>query len=183
MAQDLLNNCSFDSDKLKTLWIGSRLVDGSSIVYPLEYQTVSGTSDSMIAIEDWDYANSIVTIGGQQIMVNEITNTGDNISFDEAYVVNQNGKVYQKNIRFIVPNITLFLVNQLKEFTISAAGKFALSPTIALLIDENDNNLIVGYDKPLFLQNQDFVIGEDNQVLLSYQSTSQSRARAYRLIT
>ena len=182
MAQDLLNNCAFDGDKLKTLWIGSRLVDGNPITYPLEYQTVSGTSDSVIAVTNWDFDNSIVTIGGQQVQVNEITNTGDNISFEETYVVNANGKVYQKKISFIIPNIQIFLVNQLKEFTISSAGQFALSPTICFIVDENDNYLVVGYDKALYLQNTDFIIGDENQVTLSYQSTSQSRARAYQII-
>ena len=74
------------------------------------------------------------------------------------------------------------LINQLKEFTISAAGQFALSPTIAFIVDENDNYLCVGYDKALYLQNTDFSIGDTNEVTLSYSSTSQSRARAYEII-
>ena len=182
MAVDLLNNCAFDGSKLQTLWIGSRLIDGSPIVYPLEYQTVSGSTDSIIAVDEWNSSGSTVTIGGQEIQVNQITNTGDNIIFTEEYVINKNGKIYQKNITFTVPNITLFLINQFKEFTISSAGQFALSPTICFLVDENDNNLVVGYDRPLYLQNQDFQIGEENQVTLSYRSISQSRARAYEII-
>ena len=108
-------------------------------------------------------------------------NTGENLSFTENLVINQNGKTYVKDIGFVVPNITMFLINQLKEFTISSAGQFALSPTLAFLIDENDNKLIIGYDKALYLQTTDFEIAENNQVSLSYQSQSYSRSRAYQI--
>jgi len=182
MAINILDNCAFDLSKIKKLWIGSRLTGGTSIVYPIEYTTVSGSTDSIIAITSWDTINDIVTIGGQAIYVNQITNLGENLNFTEELTINQNGKTYQKTISFTVPNITLFLINQLKEFTISTAGQFALSPTIAFLVDENDSTLVVGYDKALYLQNQDFQIGEENQVNLTYTSSSQSRSRAYQII-
>ena len=182
MAIQILDNCSFDLTKIKTLWIGSRLTGGTSIVYPIEYTTVSGSSDSKIAVQAWDTINSIVTIGNQAIQLNQITNLGDNLEFSEELQIGQNGKTYQKTISFTVPNITLFLINQLKEFTISTAGQFALSPTIAFLIDENDNQLVVGYDKALYLQNQNFQIGEQNNVNLIYVSNSQSRSRNYEII-
>lgn len=179
MAVDILQNCYFDLSKIKTLYIGSRLTDGNPIVYPLEYTTLSGSSDSIISVQAWDYNNDTVTIGSQTIQLNQITNLGDNLSFSEDYITGLNGKVYEKVISFTVPNITTFLINQLKEFTISSAGKFALSPTISFIIDENEQTLIVGYDRPLYLQNQDFQMGEENQVTLTYKSTSQSRSRAY----
>jgi hypothetical protein len=182
MAINILDNCMFDSSKIKTLYIGSRLVSGSPISYPIEYTTVSGSSDSIITVTAWDYNNNYVTIGGQQIIVNQITNLGDNLSYTEELVINQSGKNYVKTITFTIPNITLFLINQLKEFTISSAGQFALSPTIAFLIDENDNQVVIGYDKGLYLQDQNFKIGETNEVTLSYVSSSQSRARNYEII-
>lgn len=182
MAINILDNCMFDSSKIKTLYIGSRLVDGNPITYPIEYTTVNGSSDSIIAVTNWDYNNNVVTIGGQQIVVNEITNLGDNLEYNEELIINQNGKNYQKTITFTIPNITLFLINQLKEFTISSAGEFALSPTIAFIVDENDNQVCVGYSKALYLQNQDFQIGDENQVTLTYVSSSQSRSRNYEII-
>lgn len=182
MSIEIFNNCAFDSNKIQTLYIGSRLVSGNPIVYPINYITVSGSSDSIIAIEAWDYNNNTITIGSQEIMVNKIVNTGDNISFNEELIINENGKIYQKNISFTIPNITLFLLNQIKEFVITSAGLFALAPTIAMLIDDNDQKLIVGYNKALYLQNKEIKIGEDNSITLSYQSNSYSRAKAWQVI-
>jgi len=182
MAQQLLSNCIFDGKSIKNLWVGSRLTNGNPITYPLEYQTVSGSTDSIIAITAWDYNADIVTIGGQDIFVNKIINTGDNISFDETYVINENGKIYRKTISFVIPKITLFLVNQLKEFTTTASGKAQLSPTIAFLEDENDQTICVGYDNAMYVDTTSFEIGSGNQVALSYVSSSYSRARSYEII-
>lgn len=183
MAHQLLSNCHFDNTKIKTMHIGSRLGSGNPITYPIQYLTVSGTTDSIIAIEAWDTINNIVTIGGQQIQLNEITNLGDNLGFTEDLVIDNNGKRYQKNITFSIPKISLFTTNQIKEFVMTSAGQFALAPTIALLIDENDQTLIVGYDKPLYLNTKELQLGEEsNQYSLTYQSSSYSRARAYQVL-
>jgi hypothetical protein len=182
MAIQILDNCHFDADKIKTLYIGSRLTNGDSITYPIQYITVSGTTDSIIKIESWDTINSVVTIGGQEIQVNEITNLGDNISFTEDLVIDNNGKRYQKNITFTIPKLDLFTTQQIKEFVMTSGGLFALAPTIAFLVDENNQTLCVGYDKQLLLQTKEIKIGTDNnQYTLSYQSNSYSRARAYSL--
>lgn len=181
-AIQILNNCMFDLSKIKTLWVGSRLVDSNPIVYPIQYHTISGSTDTIIAIEAWDLNNNIITIGSQQIFMNQIINTGDNISFDETLIIGSNGKIYAKTIKFLIPNLTVFLLNQIKEFTVTVSGLAQLAPTIALLEDENEQTLIVGYDHPLFLQTTDLNIGEGNDVTLSYLSTSKSRARAYQVL-
>jgi hypothetical protein len=182
MAINILDNCYFDNNNIRTIYVGSRLVDGNPISYPIEYQTISGSTDSIIGIEAWDYINNIITIGSQQIKLNEIANLGDNISFNEEYVLNKNGKNYIKTINFTIPKLTTFLINQIKEFVISSAGYVALSPTIALLIDDNDQKLIVGYDRPLYLQNTVLNLGEGNSINLTYTSSSQSRARAFQVL-
>lgn len=179
---NILDNCSFDLSKIKTLWVGSRLTGGTSIVYPIQYLTISGSTDSIIAIEAWDSINDIVTLGGQAIFVNKIVNTGDNLSFNEELQISQNGKTYQKQISFTIPNLTLFLLNQLKEFTVTSSGLAQLAPTIAFLVDENEQTLVVGYDKALYLQNTELSISDVNQATLSYTSSSYSRARAYQII-
>lgn len=181
MAINFLSNCSFDNTKIRKLYVGSRLVSGASIVYPIQYTTVTGTSDSKIRIEAWDTINNVITLGSQQIQINEIVNTGDNVSFNEELKIDSNGKTYLKSISFTIPNLNLFLINQLREFTVSSNGLAQLSPTIALLIDDNEQTLIVGYDKALYLQTTDFQIGDNNQVSLSYASSSYSRARAYEI--
>jgi len=181
MAIDILSNCHFDSNKIKTLYIGSRLSNGNPITYPIQYTTVSGSTDSIIKIEAWDTINNIITLGGQEIQVNEITNLGENITFTEDLVIDNNGKRFQKNVSFIIPKINLFTTNQIKEFVMTAAGLFALAPTIAFLVDENNQTLVVGYDKQLVLQNKELQLGDENQYTLSYQSNSYSRARAYSL--
>ena len=182
MAIDILQNCHFDSNKIKTLYIGSRLTNGNPITYPIQYTTISGSTDSIIAIEAWDYINDIVTIGGQDIQVNQITNMGDNITFTEDLVIDQNGKRFQKNVTFTIPKINLFTTQQIKEFVMTSSGLFALAPTIAFLVDDNDQTLVVGYDKFLILQNKELQLGENNQYTLSYQSNSYSRARAYQVL-
>ena len=181
MAIKILENCAFDSSKIQTLWVGSRTTGGTSIVYPIEYVTVSGSSDSIVLIEDWDYVNSVITIGGQKILVNEITNLGDNITFGEQLVINQNGKNYVKTLAFTIPKLTTFLINQIKEFVITSDGLVSLAPTIAILIDENQQNLIVGWDRPLYLATTDLGLGEGNQISLTYTSQSPSRARAFQV--
>jgi hypothetical protein len=179
---EILNNCMFDSDKIQTLWVGSSLVNGNSIQYPIEYQTISGSSDSIIKIEAWDKINDIITLGGQDIVLNKIVNLGDNLSFSEELVIDQNGKTYVKTLSFTIPSLTLFLINQLKKFVMSSNGQVNLAPTIAIAIDDNDNMLIIAHDKALFLDSTDFQIGDNNQVSLSYISSSYSRARNCALI-
>lgn len=61
---NILDNCMFDCTKITTLWVGSRLISGLPLQYPIQYLTVSGSTDSIIAIEAWDTINDIVTIGG-----------------------------------------------------------------------------------------------------------------------
>lgn len=182
MAIQILDNCSFDSSKLKILFVGSKRTDGLPISYPIEYITVSGSNDSVIAIEAWDYYNSVITFGGQEIILNEITNLGDNISFTEALVINQNGKIYEKNLSFAIPKVNTFLINQIKDFVISSLGEVALAPTLALLIDENDNQLIVGFDKALYLQTNSINVGETNEIILTYRSSSMARSKNWQLI-
>lgn len=172
----------FDSSKIQKLYIGSRLLSGTKIIYPIEYLTIPYTNDSIIRITDWDEINQTVTIGNQIIQLNEVINTGENITYSEEQTINSNGKTYVKTITFSISGINVFLVNQLKEFTITTDGKAGLAPTIAFLIDDNDQKLVIGYDKPLLLETTDYMIGEDNQVNLSYISKSQSRSRAYQLL-
>lgn len=182
MSIKILTNCAFDSSKIQTLWVGSRTTGGTSIIFPIEYTTVSGSNDSIIKVENWDYQNSTVTIGGQAIQINEITNLGDNITFSEQLVINQNGKNYVKSLSFTIPKLTTFLVNQLKEFVITSDGLVSLAPTIALLIDENQQNLIIGWDKALYLSTTDLGLGDGNQITLTYSSQSPSRARAFEVV-
>ena len=182
MAIQILNNCSFDLSKIAILYVGSSTTGNTTIQYPIQYTTVSGSTDSKIAITDWDTINDVVTIGGQAIVVNKIVNTGDNLVFSEDLIIDSNGKTYKKNLTFVIPQLNTFLINQLLAFTLSADGKRQLAPTIAFLVDDNQQTLVLGHDKPLYLQTTDFQIGESNQVSLSYTSSSYSRARAYEII-
>jgi hypothetical protein len=182
MAIQILDNCLFSTEKIDTLWIGSRTTGGTSIQYPIEYTTVSGSTDSIIKIDAWDDINDIVTIGGQAIQVNKIINTGDNIVFTEDLVIDQNGKRYVNTLSFVISNVVLFTNNQIKEFVMTSDGQFALSPTIAFLLDANGNNLVVGYSKPLYLRTNDVVIGDDNSYNFQYSSASYSRARSFQVV-
>lgn len=182
MAEQILNNCEFDLYQIKKCFIGSRLTNGLPITYPIEYTTIVGSSDSIISIQAFDEYNEHVIIGNQDIQLNKIINTSENVLFSEDMIIDNNGITFYKKLDLIIPNIQLFLINQLVEFTTSSNGQFALSPTIALLIDDNDHQLIVGYDKALFLQNQMIDLGENNAVRLNYLSISASRSRAWELV-
>lgn len=56
MATDILNNCFFDLTRIKKLYIGVPLS------YPIFYNTITGSNDSIIAYYSPDM--SYITIGG-----------------------------------------------------------------------------------------------------------------------
>lgn len=182
MATNILENCTFSNDKIDKLWIGSMKSNGNSINYPIEFTTVSGTTDSVLSVQ-FDEELQTFTIGGQTILVNEIVNLGDNIEFVEELEYGSQGKIYLKRIRFNIPNVNLQITNQIKEFVMNSDGSLALANTIAFLLDENGQTLCVGYDKPLVLRELNTDIGDDNGYELVYESRSPSRSRAYQIMT
>lgn len=182
MAINILENCLFSNDKIDRLWIGSSKTNGKPIDYPIQFNTVSGTTDAVLSV-GYDEFNQTFTIGNQVIEVNEIVNLGDNIEFVEELEYGSQGKIYLKRIRFNIPNVNLRTTNQIKEFVMSSDGSLALAPTIAFALDENGQTLCIGYDKPLVLRELNTDIGDDNQYELLYESRSPSRSRAYQIMT
>lgn len=180
MAETILPNCTFSNDRIDRLFIGSMLVDGSPITYPIEFNTVTGTTDSVIAVS-YDDFNQVFQIGNQNILVNEIVNTGDNIEFTEVLEYGMQGKIYVKRLRFNIPNVNLQTTNQIKEFVMTQDGQLALANTIAFMIDENGETLVVGYDKPLINRELEIDINDNNQYELFYESKSPSRSRSYEI--
>jgi hypothetical protein len=182
MAINILENCTFSNDKIDRLWVGSMKTNGKPIDYPIQFNTVSGTTDSVLSVT---YIDTLQTfqIGGQTILVNEIINLGENIEFKEELEYGSQGKIYVKKLRFNIPHVNLRTSNQIKEFVMNSDGSLALANTIAFLYDENGQTLCVGYDKPLVLRELNTDIGEDNQYELVYESRSPSRSRAYQIVT
>jgi len=184
MATSILDVCSFSIGTVKNLYIGSRLLNGNTIDFPIEYITVTGTTDSVIRVEDWSDAGNYAFMGGQYIEWREITNIGDNISFEEVYEEGKQGKTYIKNLNFTLPRVSYTTNASLKEFLFTAEGEFAISNAVAWIIDNNNQQWIVGYDLPLILQDgMEIGISEENFYRLSFRSVSYSRTRNYEIIT
>jgi len=171
MAIDILSNCHFDLTRIKKLYIGSTLLAGGQIVFPINYVTLSGSSDSIITYYSSDMQTII--IGGQTIVMDEVFCVEDNITFNEELIIDNRSKNYIKTITYEIPGIDLALVDKTEENTIDEK-----SSLLAILIDENLNELIVGYDNPLGLESISSVIDVDNNnILVTLVTTSISRAR------
>lgn len=184
MAIEIFDNCDFGLTLVKKLYIGSRQLNGNVIEFPIDYTTIEGTEDSVIGIDSWNDDAGTVTIGGQTIEWREITQLGENITFQEEYLEGKQGKTYVKRVSFNLPRVVFNTNASLKEFIFTADGKFAISNAVAFIVDQNDQQWIVGYDKPLILQDgMEIILGvEDNQYNLNFQSISYSRARNYQII-
>jgi hypothetical protein len=63
-------------------------------------------------------------------------------------------------------------------YTITNNGKLTPTPTVAILIDENDQKIIIGYDFPLMLDSiVNNINPSNNNIILTYKSQSISRYR------
>jgi len=183
VATNLLNNCSFDLTKIKKLYLGISLSTGGTINFPLDYNTNEFSLDSIIQYNNWTLTN-VITIGSQNIQFHEIQCVGNNITFDENIIIDQRGRNYVKTLTFELSGINQNLVDELELFTLSAAGYFIPIPILAILIDENDQYLLVGYDFPLRLETiVDNIDNENNNMVITYKSQSVSRTRIIGLPT
>ena len=171
MATNLLNNCHFDLTKITNLFLGNILFTGGTIQYPIEIQTLAGSVDSIIAYSDVNAGT--VTIGGQEIILNEVDFIIGTIVFDEELIIDNLGKNYKKTIIFSLSGIDLSLVDQLDLYNLNENSK-----NIAILIDENEEYLIIGTDNPLMLDDISTALnGTENLITLTFSTTSKSRAR------
>lgn len=178
MAKQILLNCDFDSTQIKELWIGSKVVNGDRIVYPLEYTT--STNESVILV-NWHITNvytNVMQIGSQYIQMYNVTAQDGSVTFDERLTIGQNGKIYEKNLSFSLTKNNYEVINKIKDVMVRIEGEYGISPVIAYLVDENDNNLLVGYDRALFMTELNYSLTEDNIINVAFQSNSISRARS-----
>ena len=183
MAQSIFDVCSFAIGTVKNLYIGSRQFNGSTIDFPIEYITVTGTTDSVIRVEGWDAQANTALMGSQTIEWREVPNQGNNIIFEEVYEEGKQGKTYIKNLSFQLPLVNFTTNASLKEFIFTADGEFAISNAIAFIIDTNGQQWIIGYDLPLILQDgMELSIADENYYSLSFRSVSYSRVRNYSVI-
>ena len=183
MAESIFDVCSFAIGTVKKLYIGSRQLNGNTIEFPIEYITKTGTTDSVIRVEGWSDAGNYALMGGQYIEWRDISNLSKSIEFSEEYEEGKQGKTYIKNINFDLARVNFDTNAALKEFLFTADGDFAISNAVAFIIDDNDQQWIVGYDLPLVLQDgMEISIAEENYYRLSFRSVSYSRARNYEVI-
>jgi len=182
MAQELLNSCDFSLQNVKKLYIASRKLDTTPIDFPLEYNTISGSSDTIIRVNYFNADEGICVIGGQTLEFREVFNVNNNISFTEEYEEGKQGKLYVKNLNITMPRVDYQTNAALKEFLFSADGQFATAKVIAFIIDENDVKWICGETTPLILQSGlELSLTTDNQYRLSFQSKCIDRMRSYEI--
>lgn len=183
MAESIFDVCSYAIGTVKNLYIASRQLDGSTIDFPIEYITKTGTTDSVIRLTGWDAQAGVAIMGGQTLEWLEVPNLGNNISFTEEYVEGKQGKTYVKNLNFELPLVNFNTNAALKEFIFTADGEFAISNALAFIIDNNDQQWVVGYDHALILQDgMELQVADENRYQLSFKSVSYSRTRNYEVI-
>lgn len=183
MAQSIFDVCSYSITTIKHLYLGARQLNGNPIDFPIDYITKTGTTDSVIMVQGWSETANYALMGSQYIEWTEVPNLGDNITFEEVYEEGKQGKTYIKNLNFQLPNVNFTTNAVLKSFLFSSGGNFAISNAIAFIIDDNNQQWIVGYDLPLILQDgMELQVADENFYSLSFRSVSYSRVRNYEVI-
>lgn len=176
----ILQNCDHSIGGVKKLYLSSRQLNGNPITFPLEYNIVSGSSDSIIAVDSFDFDANTALIGGQTLEWKEILNLNGNILFEETYNEDRQGKNYIKTLTISLANVNYDTNSAMKELIFTSEGEFAISNAVAFIIDDNNNKWIVGYDRPLILQGGlEINISDDNYYRLTFRSISYSRTRNY----
>lgn len=180
--ESIFDVCSYSIGTVEKLYVGARQLNGNAIDFPIDYITKTGTTDSVILIQNWDEQVNTALMGSQTIEWIEVPNIGDNINFDEVYAESKQGKTYIKNLSFRLPLVNFNTNAALKEFIFSSEGEFAISNAIAFIIDSNGQQWLVGYDLPLVLQDGfEIGIADENYYNLVFKSLSYSRVRNYEI--
>lgn len=179
---ELLSSCGFALQKIKKLYIASRQLNSNPIVFPIEYTTISGSSDSIIRVTQWNEDASICTIGNQTLEFREVSVFSDFMEFTEEYLEGKQGKLYIKKLTFNLPRVNYQTNAALKEFVFTSDGEFAVAKAIAFIIDENNQQWIVGESIPLILQSgMELSIADENNYKLEFISYGISRIRNYQI--
>lgn len=176
MAQNLFNKCNeLTVQGIKNLKLMSKLSNGSSINFPLDFSTINGTN-IISGIED--SINQRITMGNQilkYIEPNVLTS-----SFNEIQVEDRRGKYYEITINFQFPKIELYTNNQIKDFLFNSDGEFAIANAVAIITDNNDIQWIAGYDLPLVVEELELTTGgEDNSYSMTLRGRGYNRIRRY----
>ena len=180
MSTSIFEVCDFSISGIKKVYIASRQFNGNVIQFPLNYIVKSGSSESIIIVNNWDYGANTCKIGNQTIEWLEID---EGITFNEEYIENNKGKQYKKTLELQIPYVYFTSNAAMKELIFTAEGQFAVSNAVAFLLDDNDKHWIVGYDLPLILQDgMELQIADDNYYKLTFQSLSYSRTRMYEMV-
>jgi len=170
----VLSTCGFNSEKISKLYLGNMVTSGTTIEYPINYRALNKD----VVIDTWDKVNKTITIGGQIVQLVEVLNTGENILFTENLSKGSNGYNYGKKIQVSLSAIDLGLIVDSKSFLLNN-NKFKQAPTIAFMIDADENQICIGYDNPLYLVTMETNIGDDNLLNLVWESVSMNRIRNF----
>lgn len=177
MTREILYNCDFDTTRIVKLFIASQDVDDNIITFPVTYNTVAGSDDSVIMIQSWSPTN-VVRIGNQNIQFHEIYYFNDNIDFEEKMVRDNRGRYYKKTLTFEIPGISRMQTDELEALGLCGQFNIPYMEILAILIDENGNKLISGYDVPFRIRKIDKSIdNEKNSYIMTFESYGHSRSR------
>ena len=177
MTREILYNCDFDTTRIVKLFIASQDIDENVIIFPVTYNTVAGSDDSVIMIQSWSPTN-VVRIGNQNIQFHEIYYFNDNIQFEEKMVRDNRGRYYKKTLTFEIPGISRMQTDELEALGLYGQFNIPYMEILAILIDENGNKLISGYDVPFRIRKIDKSIdNEKNSYIMTFESYGHSRSR------
>lgn len=174
----LFDSCSDSLSGVKKLYLITKKGDGSAINYPMDIIFVSGGTDT-IPLE-FNKDTRIAKINGIEYQFREIE---PNLAvFDQEIVELRQGNLYRKTLSFSFQRLNLTMNNRLRDYLFDINGDFAISLVTALIIDNNNQHWIVGFDLPLSideLDTQTDTRGGDNSYALSYSSQSYLPALKY----
>jgi len=175
---DILEGCNNSVSGIKELLVLTKYSGETSIIYPMDVVFVSGATDTVPL--EIDRNNRLIQINSVFYMYRNME--AKYASFDQEVIETRQGKVYRKTLSFAFPRLDLYNNNQLRDFLFDKQGDFALSQITVMIVDNNNESWIVGWDLPFVVDEfnaKTDMGGGDNSYALSYSCSSYLPALKY----
>lgn len=174
----LFDSCNDSVSGVKKLYLITKNGDGSSINYPLDIIYVSGATDTIPLT--FNALTRLITINGNDYSFIEIESKF--AAFEQEVVETRQGLIYRKTLSFAFPRLDLFTNNKLRDFLFDKEGDFATSQLTAAILDNNNQQWLVGFDIPFTINEFDTKTssgGGENSYAMSYSCVSYLPALKY----
>jgi len=172
---ELFETCWDSLSGIKQLKLIAKKQDGSPITFPLDVIIQSGK-----VVVSEDYMQKLFTVNGESYQYRDILpNHG---GLEEEFIDERQGKLYRKNLYFSIPKVNLLTNNQIRDFLFASGEQYAITNICAFIIDNNNQNWIVGWDLPLELEEFDLKTDTrngENSYVFRYVSESYNEIMPY----